>query len=39
MKLIKLLAIGAALAFGASANAQTLGIATMQPGTLAHTVA
>jgi hypothetical protein len=36
---MKPLALCAALCLAASAQAQTLGIATMQPGTLAHTVA
>src|SRR5918912_1018804 len=39
MKLYKLLVAGAALMLATSAHAQTLAIATMQPGTLAHTVA
>ena len=39
MKAIKSLTISAALGLAVSAQAQTLGIATMQPGTLAHTVA
>jgi len=39
MKRVQWLAAGAALCFAATAQAQALGIATMQPGTLAHTVA
>ena len=39
MKRIRFLAAAAALCITQVAQAQTLGIATMQPGTLAHTVA
>lgn len=38
MKRTKLLAAAAGLSLALTAQAQTLGIATMQPGTLAHTV-